>query len=93
MKPSDKPPFITWTQNLDGSSAQTMTPHDPPRFADPVYETINDVPLPLQHSLAYAYATGLTIEMLAIVCDNIKPEWIRVFVETWLENPPLREKH
>ncbi len=76
-----------------------MKPSDKPTLVtctqnpDPVYLTIDDVPPALQHSLAYAYATGLTIEMLAIVYDNLKPEWIEQFVMTWLENPPLREKH
>jgi hypothetical protein len=88
-----KTPFKTWIENPDGTKAQSDTPAETPVvFSDPVYETPDDVPVPLRHSLAYAYATGITIEELHIIYDNIPKAWIEKFVSEYYENPPLREK-
>jgi hypothetical protein len=84
-------PFKTHIETMDGQKVPTDLPAQTqaPVFADPVYETPEDVPVSLQHALKASYESGLSVELIHIVYDNIPKEWIERFVS---QNPADPEK-
>lgn len=50
-------------------------------ITDPnTYETLDQVPLQLQHNIAFAYSTGVPVEALAIIYD-MPVNWVKLFVD------------
>lgn len=50
-------------------------------ITDPnTYETLDQVPLQLQHNIAFAYSTGVPVEALAIIY-GMPVGWIKLFVD------------